>query len=185
VSDVIEIRLTRIEQLFNSLDPSPFHERDLDPEAESHIVGWARELARTGAIVIKIHLPADQIERDIAGELPRAVQNYFDHKALVTGQELKELFRVGWRYLAIGLVVLLGCLAGSQLAQARLGPGPVGDVLSESLLILGWVANWKPLETILYDWLPIRRRLTLYRRLSSATVEVSSLPAATAGQTAH
>lgn len=30
----IEISLNRLTQLFNSFDPSPFHERDLDREAE-------------------------------------------------------------------------------------------------------------------------------------------------------
>src|SRR5690349_4560261 len=36
---IIDIRITDIRQLFNSLDPSPFHERDLDREAEEFIVG--------------------------------------------------------------------------------------------------------------------------------------------------
>ena len=39
----IEIYLDRIEQLFNSMDPSPFHEKDLDRDAEEFIVSWAQE----------------------------------------------------------------------------------------------------------------------------------------------
>ena len=38
----IEINLSRLSQLFNSLDPSPFHERDLDHDAEEYIVDWPR-----------------------------------------------------------------------------------------------------------------------------------------------
>jgi hypothetical protein len=34
--------------LFNSFDPSPFHERDLNPDAEEYIVGSAEEVARRG-----------------------------------------------------------------------------------------------------------------------------------------
>ena len=34
----IEIKLSRMQQLFNSFDPSPFHERDLDQDAEAYIV---------------------------------------------------------------------------------------------------------------------------------------------------
>ncbi|MEY2921201.1 MAG: hypothetical protein RL261_2506, partial [Pseudomonadota bacterium] len=30
-SDVLEIYLADIQRLFNSMDPAPFHERDLDP----------------------------------------------------------------------------------------------------------------------------------------------------------
>jgi hypothetical protein len=29
----IEIRVAELRQLFNSIDPSPFHARDLDPSA--------------------------------------------------------------------------------------------------------------------------------------------------------
>ena len=43
--------------------------------------------------------------------------------------------------------------------------------MQESFLILGWVANWRPLEILLYDWWPIARRRDLYRRLSAAVVE--------------
>src|SRR6516162_5543841 len=40
----IEINLSRLPQLFNSLDPSPFHERDLDHDAEnrSRLQIWLR-----------------------------------------------------------------------------------------------------------------------------------------------
>jgi hypothetical protein len=39
----IEIFVDKIEQLFNSMDPSPFHEKDLDHDAEEFIVSWAQE----------------------------------------------------------------------------------------------------------------------------------------------
>ena len=42
----IEISLSRLSQLFNSFDPSPFHERDLDPDAKEYTVGSAEEVAR-------------------------------------------------------------------------------------------------------------------------------------------
>ena len=42
--DRIELRVRDVAQLFHTLDPFPFHERDLDKDAEEFIVGWAREL---------------------------------------------------------------------------------------------------------------------------------------------
>jgi hypothetical protein len=49
---------------------------------------------------------------------------------------------------------------------------PFGSLLRQSFLILGWVANWRPLEIFLYDWWPLARRRDMYRRLSAATVEI-------------
>jgi hypothetical protein len=39
----IEVFVDRIEQLFNSMDPSPFREKDLDRNADEFIVSWAQE----------------------------------------------------------------------------------------------------------------------------------------------
>ena len=43
-SRVIEVRVAELRQLFNAIDPSPFRERDLDPDAEKFILDWARDL---------------------------------------------------------------------------------------------------------------------------------------------
>ena len=32
------------------------------------------------------------------------------------------------------------------------------QVVEESLLIFGWVANWRPIEIFLYEWWPVVRR---------------------------
>src|SRR5260370_14240537 len=40
---VIEVHVGELKQLFNSIDPSPFRNKDLDPKAEEFIVGWAKD----------------------------------------------------------------------------------------------------------------------------------------------
>lgn len=169
---VIEVRILEIAQLFNSLDPSPFHERDLDADAEEHIVSWARELPAHLPLRIVVHLPQDQAEK--AGErgLGTALNNYFGYRAGKYQRDLAELFRTGRRYLSIGIAVLVACLIASRYVEAALGPRPIARALEESLIIVGWVANWKPLEIFLYDWWPLARRRNLYRRLAAATVTV-------------
>jgi len=56
VAAPIELRLRELAQLFNSLDPSPFIDRDLDADAEEFIVSWARELPHHGELELVIHL---------------------------------------------------------------------------------------------------------------------------------
>jgi hypothetical protein len=45
-------------------------------------------------------------------------------------------------------------------------------MLRESLTIAGWVAMWRPMQTYLYDWWPVRRRSCIYTKLSHMPVEV-------------
>jgi hypothetical protein len=169
----IEIRVRELAQLFNSLDPSPFHERDLDDDAEAYIIGWARELPVDLPICIAIHLPDAEAQNARERGLETALANYFSERAAAVDRDLRELFRIGWRYLSIGVAVLIACLVASQLARAIMGTGPVARVIEESLIIFAWVANWKPIETFLYDRWPLQRRRDLYLRLAKASLEIS------------
>lgn len=168
----IAIRLHTVGQLFNSFDPSPFREKDLDTAAEDFIVGWVRELPHGAPFSIVVHLPADEAAQPEAARIGEAVAHYFDYRARMMERDLRELFRIGRQSLAIGVVVLVACLIMSQIFAAMIGPGTLARLVEESLIIVGWVANWRPIEIYLYDWWPIRRRARLYRRIATAPVRV-------------
>lgn len=175
--DAIELRVDEIAQLFHTLDPSPFRERDLDREAEEFIVGWARELRADQPIRIIVHFPESELQNKAAKDLAEAIRGYFSHRTTVLQGDLTELFRVGRRSLGIGTIVLITCFAAARFASGFV-EGSLSGMIEESFLILGWVANWRPLEIFLYDWWPIARRRDLYRRLAGASVEVRSFPSA-------
>jgi hypothetical protein len=169
----IAVRARTIGQLFNSFDPSPFRERDIDLSVEEFLVGWVRELPLAAAFTIVVQLPPEETAKPQAAEIGEAFAHYFSYRALIAEQDLRELFRIGRRSLAIGVIVLVACLVTSQLVAAFV-PGVVARVLEESLIIVGWVANWRPIEIYLYDWWPIRRRIRLFRRIAAARVEVKA-----------
>jgi hypothetical protein len=51
----IELKVTDLQQLFNTIDPSPFHERDLDADAEEFIVASAEERPKDAKLRLVIH----------------------------------------------------------------------------------------------------------------------------------
>lgn len=167
----IEIRLGNLHQLFNSFDPSPFHERDLDQDAEDYIVESSDEFPLQRPLTLVIHLPADQVPPDTF-DLPLAIHNYFAYRLSESRRRLRFFFRDGRIALLIGLAFLFGCIALRQLAFA-LGPGTGSEIAAEGLLIIGWVAMWRPLEIFLYDWRPLHRRCRLLAKLCEIPVVVS------------
>jgi hypothetical protein len=52
----IEVHIAELKQLFNAIDPSPFRERDLDPNADEFIIGWAREAPRDAPLALLVRL---------------------------------------------------------------------------------------------------------------------------------
>jgi hypothetical protein len=169
---VIALRVDEISQLFDTLDPFPFRDRDLDEHAEEYIVGWARELPRHQAIKIVVYAPHSELTSEHADQLGAALSTYFNYRADVIARDLKELFRIGRQSLLIGLAVLATCVLTARSLTVVLGSGNVSHFVEEGLVILGWVANWKPIEIFLYDWWPLARRRDLYRRLSHAGFEL-------------
>ena len=167
----IELRITEISQLFHTLDPFPFRDKDLDKDAEEFIVGWARETPSDQPLRIVVHLPEAQARTPAAAVLPEALSRYFAYRAQVASKDLAELLRIGRRMLLIGLAVLCISTIAAQFA-VHLMPDPLGSLAQESLAIFGWVANWRPLETFLYGWLPIVRGRDLFRRLAEARVDL-------------
>jgi len=170
---IIELQVEKIGQLFDTLDPTPFRERDLDREAEEYIVGWARELPRKTTIRIIIHMPVSEVTKEQTQLLGQAVNRYFGYRADMLTTELKEVLRVGRYSLCVGLVVLTACVISARLIAQLSSSGEFTALLREGLIILGWVANWRPIEIILYDRWPIIRRRNLYRRLAGAEIIVS------------
>jgi len=177
--NLIEIRVNDVAQLFHTLDPFPFRDKDLDHDAEEYIVGWAREMPADRPVTIVVHLASTQAPMMTAKELAEAFNRYFAGRAVAAQHELNELFRMGRRSLAIGAPILASCLLLAHLAAGYITEATVRKMAEESFLILGWVANWRPLEIFLYDWWPLARRRDLFNRLAMATVEL--LPAADGG----
>jgi hypothetical protein len=169
----IEMRLGRLAQLFNSLDPSPFHERDLDHDAEEYIIGSAEEIGRQRPLRLVIHLPPDQVPQSGAHDLGEAIHNYFAYRAVHEERRLRTLFRDGRIALVTGLTFLLCCMLLRELTFS-FGPGAVSDIVGEGMLIIGWVAMWRPLEIFLYEWVPIRRRCRILAKLVKMPVVVES-----------
>lgn len=171
----IKVRIHELGQLFNSLDPSPFTERDLDDDAEAYIVGWAREVDDRRPFRIVVHLPASEAQKAQERGLESAIGNYFAYRAGMLERDLSDLFRVGRRSLAMGIGVLAVSIGLSQVVRTVLPAWALGQLLAEGIMIFGWVANWRPAEILLYDVWVVRRRVDLYRRLADAQVELKSL----------
>jgi len=175
----IHVRVADVRQLFNYMDPSPFRDRDLDPDCEEFIVSWARELRPDRPIEVDIHLDPEPGSHDALEQIPLAVQRHFARESEMQSLRLRRLVREGRTSLAIGLLALAACTIGATLTRASV-LGTFGEVAAESLLVAGWVAMWHPLDVLLYGVWSVRRERRLLERLASANV-VLTTPVATTG----
>jgi hypothetical protein len=169
----IHVRIHELRQLFNSIDPSPFRERDLDPNCEEFIVAWAREMPPDRPLRVEIRIDREQPPAEIAADVPSAVRSHFTREASLQELRRRRIVREGRLSLAIGLIALVLCVGAAALVQPDT-LGTAGGILRESLIIAGWVVMWHPLEVLLYGLWPVVRERRLLERLAAADVYVST-----------
>jgi hypothetical protein len=169
---VIQVHVAELKQLFNSIDPSPFRNKDLDPRAEEFIVGWAKDMPRDAPLGLVVDLDRPAGLPDEAAVLRDAIHEFFLQRAQAFRRRLRELFRFGRTSLAIGLIALAAAIALGDFLASLMKGGRIGEILRESLTIGGWVSMWRPLEVFLYDWWPIRNEARLSDRLAAMPVRI-------------
>lgn len=167
----IEMRIAELSQLFNSMDPTPFHHRDLDTNAERFLESWALEFSQDSHFRIIVHIEK-MPQEDPAPLVAEAIHNHFEYKSVLAKRKLRLLLLEGHISLLIGLGFLGLCLLGADLLSG-FANNTFLKILKESLLIGGWVAMWRPMQIFLYEWWPIVRRGRIYRNLGRATVRVT------------
>lgn len=154
--------------MFNALDPSPFWDRDLDPEAAEFIEGEFSEKLSAGEWHLHVHTPAGM---NLAADLQPAVEHYYERLAGSARRRLRDEMRLGQLALLGGLMIFLVSMT-TRGVLASLFRGGAPRILDEGLIILAWLALWRPAELLVYGWVPLYRRRRLYQRLAAIRVSV-------------
>jgi len=172
---LIEIKLSSVVQLFNSFDPAPFHEKELDSAAEHYIVDMVKDFPPKTLFKMIIYLPQDIATTERAMKIPTAIHNHFQFKMLVADRKFRSHFRHGRSTLLIGLTFLTIALIARQLVSS-LENHIIAQLFADALLIIGWAAMWEPITVLLYELWPIIQLKRTYEKISSMEIDVLPLP---------
>lgn len=167
----LQLRVRELTQLFNSLDPTPFFNKDLNRSVETFVESWALGHAPDCLLHIHIHFEELSAEGNAHELVTEAFHNHFDYKVGLVRSELKEMLRQGRISLMIGIAFVATCLISAE-AVSQYAQGSIRSIARESLTIIGWVAMWRPVQIFLYDWWPLARRIKVYANLRRAKVHV-------------
>ena len=172
---LIEIKLSSVAQLFNSFDPAPFHEKELDSAAEHYIVDIINDFPQKTLFKMNIYLPPEIVTTERAMKIPTAIHNHFQYKMLVAERKFRSRFRHGRTTLLIGLSFLTIALLARQLVST-LHNHLVAQLVADALLIIGWAAMWEPITVLLYELSPITQLKKTYEKISTMEIDLISAP---------
>src|SRR6185295_3869631 len=130
-----------------------------------------KELSSGAPCALLIHLdhPTGLSDERVVGD---AIRVHFARRSRLLRRDLRRLLRRGLISLGIGLAFLAVFFIIAQVVGRLMGESGLATLFREGLIIVGWVAMWRPLEIFLYDWWPIVGQRRLYDRLSRIEVRV-------------
>jgi hypothetical protein len=163
----VNVHVPDTARLFNTFDPSPFWDRDLDRDAAAFIEDEFSDKLSARLWHLNVHArEAGTGEQD----LQAAIANYYARLAGAARRDLRRHLRLGELALLGGLLIFFACMAVRELLRNFLHELP--RTLDEGLIILAWIALWRPAEALAYEWVPLLQRWRFYHRLAGVRVSV-------------
>jgi hypothetical protein len=169
VSPEIKLQLLNIDELLRS-PGSLYRKRTLKADAEEFIVEEAEAISRKAAINIKVHLAFSEIK--YKDDIAPAIHRHFCYRREQSQKKYKRILQYGWRILFIALGLLAVIFSLTEIAIRFMPDNRIVLFIRESFIIFGWVALWRPLDLLLYDWYPVKTDINLYYRLEHSNVQV-------------
>jgi hypothetical protein len=163
----VDVKLSSIDQMFDNRDPAPFRERDLDPDLAEYLLDAGEDLfgAKRLRVVFWVEKPC---ERE---EVEDAVHAHFEAVIDRSRRTRRRRRRTGQVALALALLLVVGLISLAR-GVGHWIPGGLGAGLGEGLVISGWVVMWRPVEILIYDWIPMHHDRKVAAKLLAAPIDV-------------
>lgn len=151
------------------VEGSPLVLPRVHPDVAHWIFEEASELPRHATPEIEISVPSADLGKQ--KEVEQAVHSHFQFQARDAGIDLRETLNKGWLSLLVALLLVLALILFGEFME-RFGDGRLNVLLRESLVIIGWVTLWHPMETLIFQHFPIRKKRNISQKLSRAPVRL-------------
>jgi hypothetical protein len=169
VAEII-LKLENVDQMLIVPSDVFYGKRMLNRNAEEFLIEESEKHSYRTAIYLKIYLPPDALNR--SQEIEAAVHQHFTYRKNKSLKQLNRTLQLGWTGLLIA-IVFLSLLVSFTLHVIRQMPdGGLSVIFREIVIILGWVALWRPADLLLYQWRQFKREVNLFRKLEQCKVEI-------------
>ncbi len=175
---VVSIRLQSLDLLFRNPEVDPFAGSHDGLSGMDHLKlalkrHWSRDTP--DVTLLRLIVPAADATASRQDETHRAIAGWCDAQAAVIRNLLSVMAkerRRAWQVGGLFFAVCYAIAAALETIPALSGLG--GTLISETIIIAGWVGVWHPLDLTLYAWWPHRFHLQQIQKIRQ--LKVALLP---------
>lgn len=166
----IDLQLDRVSQLLSSGTPLPLPCHSFNPDIIEYAKDLIREIPANARTTFVLWLPKEEIvpglDPMITGAYGTLLRELVRRQKRTASDELKESLTA----LAYGTVFMLFCQVLRYFVH--FDSPMLQSSFSEGMLVLGWVALWRPFEMLLFSWWPAWQKIKLIRRMGRVGIEI-------------
>lgn len=123
---------------------------------ERYLIESVEEIGKY-PFVIKFYF--DEISDEESNQkVQNSIKDYFDYLQYLEQKKKKEQLQNSFIFVSISL----------NLSENGVF---IYKLISEGAMVGGWVSLWEALATILIKWMPLRKKLKIYKNISNAKIE--------------
>jgi hypothetical protein len=173
---VVAIRLNTIGLLFRGPDLDPFAGSHDDRSGMDHLelaLKSRRGTSRPDITTVEWVVPPEEATEKRQEETRDAIAGWCERQSVVARGELSAMAEERRRAWLVGGMFFVACFAvAAALETSQVLSGLGGTLISETIVIAGWVGLWHPLDLTLYASWSLRSRLKLLSRIGGLDVKL-------------
>ena len=165
---IINVSTDRFENLYDNFDMnSSFLKKDLSQQLVDYIIESINEISNE-KFIIKFYFK-EKIEQNDILQIKKSFDSYFKYLEELEKKKMKEQIKNSLIFMIIGIffIALSIFTETNQEITYR--------IISEGLMVAGWVSMWEAMATILIKWLPLSKKLKLFKRIVAAKIAFENL----------
>lgn len=175
-----EIELDDIKHLLIPPPQDPLSHRPMEylgQSAVERLMHIHRPSRRRGSsrLALVLRMPADKVTPQTAEEAKAMIRKYGERVIKDNDGRLRRIRRKGLRMVPYSLAILVACttlgilFSSEQLLEQNT---VIWSAISEGFYIIGWVALWGPIDTLLFEPVDVKKESELLRLLMSMDIQV-------------
>jgi hypothetical protein len=161
---IIKVSTNKFENLYENFDmSSSFLKKDLNQQLVDYIIESVNEISNE-KFIIKFYFK-EKIEQENILHIEKSFDSYFNYLEELEKKKMKEQIKNSLIFMLIGIFFI----TLSILSEGK--PELSYKIVSEGLMVAGWVSMWEAMATILIKWLPLSKKLRLFKKIVSSKIE--------------
>lgn len=164
---IIDVSTKTVDDLYSNFDKkSHFLKKDLNQDLVDYIIDCVTEI-EDEKFIIRFNFELEA-EPESISRVKDSVNSFFAYLREREHKDMKEMLKKSTTLFIIGALIATVSvfMNQSELMQESL----IFAVIAEGLTVAVWVSLWEALATFLIKWIPYRKKISLYERISNAKV---------------